>query len=88
MFKVKRKADGSIERFKARLVAKRFKQRHVIDYDDTFSLVVKSVIIHLILLLVVSRNWSLHQLDVQNAFLHEILEEDVYLKQPPGYHSP
>jgi hypothetical protein len=67
------------------LVAKRFKQRYVIDYDDTFGPVIKMVTICIILSIVVSRGWSLGQLDIQNAFLHGYLEEEVCMEQPPGY---
>jgi hypothetical protein len=59
------------------LVVKGFKQRYGIDYE--------SATIHLILSIAVSNDWSLHQLDVNNAFLHGVLEEDVFMRQPPGF---
>jgi hypothetical protein len=85
VFRIKKNADGTIDRYKARLVAKGFKQRHCIDYEETFSPVVKSATIRLVLTIVVSRGWSLRQLDVKNAFLHGVLEEEVYMKQPLGF---
>jgi hypothetical protein len=85
VYKIKRKVDGSLDHYKARLVAEDFKQQYGIDYEETFSPVVKSAIIRVILSLAVSRGWMIQQLDIQNAFLHGYLEEEVYMRQPPDY---
>jgi histone deacetylase 1/2 len=85
VYKIKRKPDGTLDKYKARFVAKGYKQRYGVDYEDTFSPVIKMSTIKAILSIVVSKGWSLRQLDVQNAFLHGILEEEVYMRQPPGY---
>lgn len=67
------------------LVAKGFTQVPGVDFDETFSLVIKTTNIHLILAIDVSSKWLIKQLDVRNAFLHGLLKETVYMEQPPGF---
>jgi hypothetical protein len=64
VYKIKQKSDGSIDRYNTRLVVKGFKQRYMIYYEDTFSPVVKTTTIRIVLSIAVSRGWSLRQLDV------------------------
>lgn len=84
VFCIKRKADGSIERYKARLVAKSFHQQGV-NYFETYSPIVKPITIRTVLSLVVSAGWCIKQVDVSNAFLHGHLQEIVYMSQPPSF---
>ncbi|GJY78729.1 ribonuclease H-like domain-containing protein [Tanacetum coccineum] len=82
------RSDGSLSRYKARLVANGRGQQQGIDYDETFSPVVKPATILTVLSLVVSRDWPIHQLDVKNAFLHGHLSKTIYMHQPPGFVDP
>lgn len=88
MFRTKYHPNGTILTHKARLVAKGFHQRPGIDYTETFSPVIKPATVRLILSLAVTQNWTLRQLDINDAFLQGTLTEDVYMAQPPGFKDP
>jgi hypothetical protein len=85
VFRIKRRADGSVDRYKAHLVAKSFHQQSRLDYAKTYGPVIKPVTIRTILSLAMSYGWSIKQIDVSNAFLHGFLNETVYMAQPPGF---
>ena len=85
IFKRKRDAEGNVERYKARLVAQGFTQKDGIDYDKTFSLVVRFESIRTIIALAARQNLQLHQIDITTAFLNGTLEEVIYMKQSEGF---
>ena len=85
VFKIKRQADGSIDKYKARLVAKGYSQQPGIDYDETFAPVAKFTSIRMLLALAAHYDFEVHQMDVRSAFLNGDLDVDIYMQQPEGY---
>ncbi|KAM1561756.1 hypothetical protein ACFX1Z_004844 [Malus domestica] len=85
VFKTKRDAEGRIERYKVRLVAKGFTQREGVDYNDTFSPVSSKDSMRVIMALTAHFDLELHQMDVKTAFLNGDLYEDIFMVQPPGF---
>lgn len=80
IYKIKMNFDGSISRYKARLVANGNQQTTGLDFLETFNPVIKHPPIRVVLSLVLHNKWSIRQLDVSNGFLHGHIEEDVYMK--------
>ena len=84
MPKIRRKDDGSIDKYKARLVAKRFNQKYGIGYTETSLPVVKHVTLQMVVGLAKYRGWPLDQLDIVTAFLYGVMKEQVFCAVPEG----
>jgi len=81
LYKIKHGADGSVEKFKVRFVARGFSQKEGVDYDEIFAPVARYITIHSIIALTASQGWSLRRMDVKIAFLHGLLKEEVFVEQ-------
>jgi hypothetical protein len=85
IYKIKHVADGSVEKYKARFVARGFSSVEGIDYEETFAPVARYTSIRTIIALAASMGWRLHQMDVKTTFLTGEIEEEVYIEQPDGF---
>ena len=88
IFKRKMKADGTIDKYKARLVIKGYRQKEGLDYFDTYYPVTRITSIKMILSIAALRNLEVHQMDVKTAFLNGDLEEEIYMEQLEGFSTP
>lgn len=87
VFRTKYRPDGSVDRLKARLVAKGFTQKKGIDYQETFSPVVRFETVRILFALIEHQNLHVMQVDVVSAYLHAELTDDVFMEQPEGFKS-
>jgi hypothetical protein len=87
VWKNKEGEKGEVVRNKLRLVAQGFSQKEGIDYEEAFAPVARLEAIRILLAFSVAKGFKLHQMDVKSAFLNSVLEEEVYVRQPPGFES-
>jgi hypothetical protein len=85
LFKIKHAIDGSIEKYKERIVACGFSQKEDIDYEETFTFLARYTSIITNIALAAKMKWKLYQMDVKTAFLNGVIEEEVYIEQPQGF---
>lgn len=85
MYKLKRDENGNISRYKARLVAQGFSQKFGEDYDEVFAPVARSATFRILMSIAGVNNYYVKQFDVKTAFLNGHIEEEIYMKQPPGF---
>ena len=80
IYKIKHTTDGSIEKYRARFVARGFSQKEGIDYEETFAPITRYTSIRAIMALASTMKWDLHQMDVKTSFLNGVIEEEVYIE--------
>ena len=85
VFRIKRDANGRVQKYKARLVAQGFTQIYGIDFLDTFAPVARLSAIRAVIALAASEDWELHQMDVKSAYLNSPIDAEIYMRLPPGY---
>jgi hypothetical protein len=85
LYKLKFVAYGSIEKYKARFMARGFSQVEGFDYDETFSPIARYTSIRALISIAVEMGWKIHQMDVKTAFLNGLIEKEVYIEQPHGF---
>ena len=88
IFKRKLKVDRSIDKYKARLVVKGYKQNECMDYFDTYSPVTRITSIRMLMAIVALHNLEIHQMDVKSTFLNGELNDEIYMEQPEGFIVP
>ena len=87
IYKIKHATNKSIEKYKARFVARGFSQKEGIDYEETFAPVARYTSIRAIMALASMMKWDLHQMDVKTNFLNGMIEEELYIEQPQGFEA-
>ena len=85
MYKIKHAADGSIEKYKARFMARGFSRKEGINYEETFAPETRYTSIISVLALAAVMKWKICQMDVKTTFLNGVVEEEVYVEQPLGF---
>lgn len=87
IYKIKHVANDSIEKFKARFVARGYAQKEGIDYEETFAPAAKYTSIRAVISLAVQMGWEIHQMNVKMAFLNGVIEKEVYIEQLEGFET-
>jgi len=87
IYKIKYTADGNVEKYKARFVAKEYDQKEGIDYEETFTPVTRYTSIRTVISLAAQMGWEIHQMDVKTTFLNGVIQEEIYIEQPEDFET-